>query len=147
MSVDFKSQKLIKLGIVFYVIIFGLIALDIASDYGEGMDWAHVSVELLVLLVAVMGFSLLGRAYYQNTQNTLKNLQIDLDAAQQEAQRWRDESKELIEGLGVEIQKQFKTLVKKYHPDKNQGSRKFEDKLKKITLAYSQLKMTIGKKK
>jgi hypothetical protein len=46
-----------------------------------------------------------------------------------------------------EIQKQFKTLVKKYHPDKNQGSRKFEDKLKKITLAYSQLKMTIRKKK
>ena len=47
----------------------------------------------------------------------------------------------------VEIQKQFKTLVKKFHPDKNQGSRKFEDKLKKITLAYSQLKMTVGKKK
>jgi hypothetical protein len=45
-----------------------------------------------------------------------------------------------------EIQKQFKTLVKKFHPDKNQGSRKFEDKLKQITLAYSQLKMTIGKK-
>jgi DnaJ-class molecular chaperone len=45
-----------------------------------------------------------------------------------------------------EIQKQFKTLVKKYHPDKNQGSRKFEDKLKKITLAYSQLKTVIGKK-
>jgi len=45
-----------------------------------------------------------------------------------------------------EIQKQFKTLVKKYHPDKNQGSKKFEDKLKTITLAYSQLKMTIGKK-
>jgi DnaJ-class molecular chaperone with C-terminal Zn finger domain len=45
-----------------------------------------------------------------------------------------------------EIQKQFKTLVKKYHPDKNHGSKKFEDKLKKITLAYSQLKMTIKKK-
>ena len=45
-----------------------------------------------------------------------------------------------------EIQKQFKTLVKKYHPDKNLGSRKFEDKLKKITLAYSQLKMTMRKK-
>ena len=45
-----------------------------------------------------------------------------------------------------EIKKKFITLVKKYHPDKNQGSRKFEDKLKKITLAYSQLKMTIGKK-
>ena len=45
-----------------------------------------------------------------------------------------------------EIQKKFKILVKKYHPDKNQGSKKYEDKLKTITLAYSQLKMTIGKK-
>ena len=45
-----------------------------------------------------------------------------------------------------EIKKKFITLVKKYHPDKNQGSKKYEDTLKKITLAYSQLKMTIGKK-
>ena len=45
-----------------------------------------------------------------------------------------------------EIQIKFKTLVKKYHPDKNQGNKKFEDKLKKITLAYSQLKKTLGKK-
>jgi hypothetical protein len=45
-----------------------------------------------------------------------------------------------------EIQKKFKILVKKYHPDKNQGNKKFEDKLKKITLAYSQLKTTFGKK-
>ena len=46
-----------------------------------------------------------------------------------------------------EIHKKFKILVKKYHPDKNLGSKKYEDKLKKITLAYSQLKMNFGKKK
>ena len=45
-----------------------------------------------------------------------------------------------------EIQQKFKYLVKKYHPDKNHGSKKYEDKLKKITLAYSQLKMNLGKK-
>jgi len=39
------------------------------------------------------------------------------------------------------IQKKFKTLVKKFHPDKNAGSKKYEDKLKKITLAYSHLKI------
>ena len=44
-----------------------------------------------------------------------------------------------------EIQSKFKSLVKKYHPDKNHGNKKFEDKLKKITLAYSQLKKTLGK--
>ena len=43
------------------------------------------------------------------------------------------------------IQSKFKELVKKYHPDKNQGNKVFEDKLKKITLAYSQLKKTLGK--
>ena len=42
-----------------------------------------------------------------------------------------------------DIQKKFKTLVKKYHPDKNHGSKKYEDLLKKITLAYSQLKISM----
>ncbi len=45
-----------------------------------------------------------------------------------------------------EIHKKFKSLVKKYHPDKNHGNKKYEDKLKMITLAYSQLKMKLGKK-
>ena len=40
----------------------------------------------------------------------------------------------------------FKELVKKYHPDKNHGSKKFEEKLKKITLDNSQLKKTLEKK-
>ena len=45
------------------------------------------------------------------------------------------------------VKKQFKTLVKKFHPDRNAGNKKFEDKLKRITLAYSHLKlMMIGKK-
>ena len=45
-----------------------------------------------------------------------------------------------------EIQVKFKKLVKKYHPDKNHGNKKFEDKLKKNTLEYSKLKKTLGKK-
>ena len=48
--------------------------------------------------------------------------------------------------IKTEIHSKFKELVKKYHPDKNQGNKKFEDKLKIITLAYSQLKKTLGKK-
>ena len=35
---------------------------------------------------------------------------------------------------------EFKTLVKKFHPDMNSGNKKFEEKLKVITLAYTQLK-------
>ena len=44
------------------------------------------------------------------------------------------------------IQEKFKKLVKKFHPDMNAGNKKFEDKLKVITLAYTQLKNTYRKK-
>ena len=44
------------------------------------------------------------------------------------------------------IQKKFKTLVKRFHPDKNSGNKQFEDKLKRITLAYSHIKMIMIKK-
>ena len=44
------------------------------------------------------------------------------------------------------IQKKFKTLVKKFHPDRNSGNKQFEDKLKKVTLAYSHLKLVMIRK-
>ena len=65
-----------------------------------------------------------------------------------------EKDKDAFEILGLkngakwpDIQKRFKELVKKYHPDKNQGSKKYEDILKKITLAYSQLKMNFKEAK
>ena len=45
-----------------------------------------------------------------------------------------------------EIHNKFKTLVKKFHPDMNAGNKIFENKLKNITLAYSQLKITYREK-
>jgi len=63
-----------------------------------------------------------------------------------------DKDRDALKILGLkndtnwsDIQKKFKMLVKKYHPDKNQGSRKYEDILKKITLAYSQLRLSMSK--
>ena len=50
-------------------------------------------------------------------------------------------------GMGwKEIHEKFKKLVKKFHPDMNAGNKKYEDKLKIITLAYTQLKNTYRKK-
>ena len=44
------------------------------------------------------------------------------------------------------VQDKFKILVKKFHPDMNSGNKKFEEKLKSITLAYTQLKNTYKEK-
>jgi hypothetical protein len=45
-----------------------------------------------------------------------------------------------------QIQDKFKTLVKKFHPDINLGNKEYEEKLKLITLAYTQLKNTYKEK-
>ena len=46
----------------------------------------------------------------------------------------------------IAIKEQFKKLVKKYHPDMNAGDKKYEDKLKEITIAYSYLKTSLSDK-
>ena len=42
--------------------------------------------------------------------------------------------------------KSSKYLSKKFHPDMNSGNKKYEEKLKLITLAYTQLKNTYREK-
>ncbi|MAK12165.1 MAG: molecular chaperone [Candidatus Pelagibacter sp.] len=46
----------------------------------------------------------------------------------------------------ITIKEQFKKLVKKYHPDMNAGNKKYEEKLKEITIAYSYLKTSLNNK-
>ena len=38
------------------------------------------------------------------------------------------------------LQKQYRSLVRKYHPDLNQGNKKYEEKIKMINQAYQTLK-------
>ena len=65
-----------------------------------------------------------------------------------------EKDKEAFKTMGLKhsadwgtIQKKFKALVKKFHPDKNSGNKMYEDRLKKITLAYSHLRSIINRKK
>ena len=81
--------------------------------------------------------------FYKNDKNfnNLKNKKLS------------EKDKDAFKIMGLElsadwpiIQKKFKTLVKKFHPDRNAGNKEFEDKLKKITLAYSHLKVIMIRK-
>ena len=45
---------------------------------------------------------------------------------------------ELPLGKGT-LKKQYKTMVKRYHPDANGGDREAEERLKSITQAYAYL--------
>mgnify|MGYP000235630320 CR=1 FL=1 len=86
-------------------------------------------------------FKSIKKTFFNSTSDNFKKTKIspqDKDALQ--VMELNDDVK------WEKIHSKFKELVKKYHPDKNQGNKKYEDKLKKITLAYSQLKKTLGKK-
>ena len=89
---------------------------------------------------------------WQNTLDDKTNFFNNSDYKSFKKTRFTEKDRQALEILGLkeetkwpDIQKKFKTLVKKYHPDKNQGSKKYEDLLKKVTLAYSQLKVRIDK--
>ena len=93
------------------------------------------------------------RILWQNALEDKLNIFKTENYFQYKKSKLNQNDKDALEIMGLnlsakweEIQKKFKSLVKKYHPDKNQGNKEFEDKLKKITLAYSQLKKTLGKK-
>ena len=67
--------------------------------------------------------------------------------------RYNHKDIKAFEILGISVGSQwekiyhkFKILVKKFHPDMNSGNKKFEEKLKSITLAYTQLKNTYREK-
>ena len=92
------------------------------------------------------------RILWLNALDEKTGIFINSDSRKFEKSNLTVKDKEALKILGLksdtnwsDIQKKFKILVKKYHPDKNRGSKKYEDILKKITLAYSQLRTSMNK--
>lgn len=106
MSDDAWTDSLGAGSAISFATIAALIGWDLAGDYAEGADWAHLAVELVVLLVAVTGAVVLARKLYL-ARGELRTLRGDLGHARQEAQHWKREGQELIRGLGAAIEQQF----------------------------------------
>jgi DNA-binding CsgD family transcriptional regulator/uncharacterized membrane protein len=89
------------------LLIFVLITFDILGDYKDGVPWAHLLTEVLILMLSLSGVVYFGWFYYQFAQAKISLLTRDLAFANQQAQQWREANRELIAGLAVQIQKQF----------------------------------------
>ena len=92
------------------VVLFGGIALfvgwDLVEDYRSGSSWPHLAVESLILTLAAAGFvGLWWRLLAARSE--ARTLARDLESARREAARWREESRDLLEGLGAAIERQF----------------------------------------
>jgi DNA-binding CsgD family transcriptional regulator len=99
MSDDIQEKRAVITAILLFTTIAVLISWDLLLDYREGSNWAHVLVELVVLLAASIGIAFLFRILLQT--------RTQLAEAIVEAEQWREESRELIRGLGIAIKSQF----------------------------------------
>ena len=96
MSDDVSGRR----GLLGVAVLFGTIALfigaDLITDSGEGAGAGHLAAELVVLVAASFG---LGAMLWR-----LGRLRRALADARQDAGRWQEENRELVQGLvGIPI--------------------------------------------
>jgi len=100
------GPRRLGLGLALFVAIAILIALDLVGDRATGADREHLFLEGLVMTLAVAGVAALWRGR-RVAQARAERLGVDLDAARQEAIRYRHEAQEALAGLGEAIDRQF----------------------------------------
>lgn len=89
-----------------FVAIAVLIGADVAADYRSGTDAGHLLTEALVMVMALTGAVALWRRLRQARRKAMQ-LSVDLAVARREAERFREEAREALRGLGEAIDRQF----------------------------------------
>jgi DNA-binding NarL/FixJ family response regulator len=90
-----------------------LAAVDLASDLGEGTTVGHVLAEAGVFVVGLLGAAVMARRLRnlirseRAARDEAAALAERLKATEAEAARWRGEARDLLDGLGAALDRQF----------------------------------------
>lgn len=111
---DLTSEgRILAAGSMAFVAIALLAALDLVADLREGTTVGHVLVEGGLGVVGLAGALVMVRRLVAVTRSerTAREEALELarrlEASEAEATRWRDESRELLRGLGAALDAQF----------------------------------------
>ncbi len=99
MSDDVYSDRSTRIAVILFAVAVVLIAIDLYIDFAEGVGLIHLVAEIFVFGVAIAGTVMMYRQ--------LDRTRADLAGALIDAERWRQESRELLRGLGTAIEHQF----------------------------------------
>lgn len=91
-------------GYLALITLFLLVDPIVDSLHGEGS--LHISLELVMALVTLVGLALLMVDMRQGRASR-RRLELDLQDARGDVARWRAETQELLSGLGQAIDRQF----------------------------------------
>lgn len=100
MSDDLSLRASVLGAMTLFGVVSALIFTDLLLDYREGAGLAHLTVEAVVLVLALGGVVLLWRQ--------LRQSRADLQHARVAAARWRAENQQLLAGLADAIDGQFR---------------------------------------
>ena len=95
-----------SLGAVLFLIIGMMMGVDLFGDAETGADWEHLLVEAMVMALAIVGVVALWRGFWA-AQSRAATLGLSLEVALQEANRYKAEAAEALQGLGEAIEAQF----------------------------------------
>jgi len=100
------SARRTRIATALFAAIAVVMAIDILSDARAGTDWEHLAVEGAAMAMALAGVVALWRGFREASQKAAR-LDVDLEAARREAERFRGEAREALAGLGEAIDTQF----------------------------------------
>lgn len=89
------------------IVVATLVATDLLLDDKAGADPGHLVIEALLMLVSASGALWLWWRR-RRARAEVHTLSRDVEVARADAERWRAEAAELVEGLGVSIARQFR---------------------------------------
>jgi DNA-binding CsgD family transcriptional regulator len=85
--------------VILFATVVVLVGWDLYIDFGEGVGVLHITVESFIFLVAIAGTVMMWRQ--------LDRTRTDLAGALVEAERWKNENQEILQGLSAAIEQQF----------------------------------------
>ena len=94
-----KRSRLNLISMIVFSLIAVLVAADLFTDQEEGASFLHLFMESIALFAALIGAVV--------TFRMLRSASDALMVAQTEASRWRNENRELLQGLSAAIGRQF----------------------------------------
>ena len=100
------GSRAAPLAVALFALIAGLVGIDLVADSLSGTAPSHLLTEAGVMALALTGAAALWRQL-RSARLRADQLSIDLEAARQEAERFRAEAREALRGLGEAIDRQF----------------------------------------
>jgi DNA-binding CsgD family transcriptional regulator len=102
-----QVRKEIVLGLVGLLLIVVLTLVDVFHDLNQGTSLQHVLVEVLVIVIALVGISIMAVNLAAEWRQKLSDSMLRAANFEQEAQQWKAEASSYIAGLATQIDRQF----------------------------------------